>query len=213
MSISDLSPGDLNELNDFSLLQKLEALPKGPDYIDQNSCRCSLQAVNVQQSDQGNRLIQEAWRCTANQTNNAYSGASGVWFIPQNITLDGLDFAQYQNWSGKPPETDTSYFLQGPDNRNNGSFIPLSNSNSGNQSSADLGCNGLNDTDASSRAYKEFANGLTQNYTQVHTSCYIDSALHPLAVDLGNQSLFVQTGCPLGFQCKLRVLPNIYFAL
>jgi hypothetical protein len=183
-----------------SLLQKLEALPKGPSYVDDQQCRCTLQSVNVLLGDSTQQLVQEAWRCTQNQTNNAYWGASGKWFVPANLTANGTDFVQYIDWDGNPPDLTNAYALQGYDNRTDGTLIALTDSNNNLISSDDQICTGNNDTEASSIAYQHIKEQVRQNNTQIHQTCARGRDV--TSFDILNSTAFVQSGCPLGFLCR-----------
>ena len=181
--------------------QMIEGLPKGPDFIDSNQCRCSLQATNVQQSDNNNNLISEAWRCTANATNNAYSGASGKWFVTQNPPdINGLDFAQNESWAGNPPKLDTTYFLQGPDNRRNGSLVVYDGSKPNALLPDDQGCTGQNDSSLSTQYYNQVQIQLQNHSQELRFTCLQKGSV---GLSYGNVSQFMQEGCPLGFYCKL----------
>lgn len=187
--------------------QTIEALPKGPDYIDSGTCRCSLQATNVQQQDNNNALVSEAWRCTLNQTANPYVGASGMWFVPTNTPDSlGLDFAQNESWAGNPPSLQTPYILQGPDNRFNGSLVPYNSESPSGLDSDDQKCTGQNDTDASTLYYEGVQKQLQKNSLLLRDTCLLKGSV---AVPLGNVSYFEKNGCPLGFLCKSHSLSRI----
>ena len=182
----------------------VEGLPKGPDFIDSNQCRCSLQATNVQQSDSSNNLVSEAWRCTSNATSNPYSGVSGKWFITQNLpNVNGTDLAQNESWAGNPPKLDTTYILQGPDNRHNGSLAPLDDSNQNTLSSDDQGCTGSNDSDSSTLWYSQVQTQLKDKAQQLRFTCLQQGSV---ALAYGNTSQFINNGCPAGFFCKFNIL-------
>ena len=185
--------------------EALEALPKGPDFIDSAQCICSLQAVNVQQQDNNNSPVGEAWRCTYQQNKdraaNQYDGASGKWFVPKNPPDPlGLDFAQNMSWAGNPPNLQTTYLLQGPDDRHNGSFVPYNSKSPNGLSSDDQQCTGQNDTEASTAWYLQVYQNLQDDASLLRDTCALKSSV---AVDLGNSTFFKTTGCPLGFLCML----------
>ena len=192
---------------DADTLAKLEELSKGPDFIDDADCRCSLQATNVQQSDNSNTLVSEAWRCTKDLTSNPYTGASGKWFVPSNPPMaNGLDFAQNQSWAGNPPDLKTSYTLRGPDDRKNGSLVAYNDGISGSNPDDDQ-CTGRNDTERSFQYYNLTQTHLQNEGTMLTFTCARQSSV---AVYLGNTTSFQTNGCPLGFLCEyeMRSLGN-----
>ena len=185
--------------------EALEALPKGPDFIDTAGCICSLQAVNVQEVEDSNNWASEAWRCTNQQNKdtpaNQYDGASGQWFMTANAPdSNGLDFAQNETWDGNPPKLDTAYLLQGPDNRQNGSLVVYNSESPDGLSADDQQCTGQNSSEASTAWYTSVQDNLQKNGQLLRDTCALRGSV---AIELGNVTFYNKNGCPLGFLCRL----------
>lgn len=159
----------------------VEAQPKGPTFIDDGGCRCALQE----------ELNTEAWRCTANPTDNIYSGHAGKWFFAVSQTNHN-SLKDSPNSDTNPPNLTRSYIIKG--NGQHAKFAVMTPSDEATEI-GDATCSGKNDTKASSAFYRYIATPLVES----SSPCW-QPGIIPLAIQ--NASEWNATGCNRGFLCK-----------
>ena len=156
--------------------------PRGPVFIDDESCECALQEM----------LGKQAWKCFTNQTaDEIYLGQTGKWFFAVNQT-DAALLSDPINSDSNPPDLNVSYIIEGQGS--SAEFVKMTSEND-TKNPFDAYCTGKNNTEASSGLYTFLAASAITSLSP----CWQPGTVARL---LQSESAWNATGCSLGFLCK-----------
>ena len=173
--------------------------PRGPFYVDTESCRCALQLFNQTAVHLDADDSEEAWRCIGDSNADVYFGENGKWFLPQhsaNFADEGAinDISQPSNWAGNPPDVQKTYIVDNTTHE----LEPLDDTDQAKLSILDAVCSGQNSSDQSSRYYTSVKQVEAGKLPTDAATCLAGTS----PIELQNASSWQTQGCNLGFFCK-----------
>lgn len=167
--------------------------PLGPDFIDQEGCRCALQ-TSIRYDPSSQKDGTEAWRCLGNINEDIYTGNSGKWFLPSS-TSSSADLSEPETWAGNPPDLSQTYVVM---DSTPTAYDYYNSSDPSQLSSIDLDCTGQNNTSRSQQYYAAVKNTFSSASNSSTPVC-----LQPQGqpIPFQNATSWNQIGCSLGFFC------------
>ena len=174
-------------------------VPRGPFYVDTQSCRCALQLFNQSAVHLDAQESEEAWRCIGDSNEDIYYGDNGKWFLPQhpaNFADEGVanDISQPFNWAGNPPDVQKPYIVDNTTHE----LQPLDDTDQAQLSVFDAVCSGQNSSEQSSKYYKSVKQLQAGHLPTDASTCLAGTS----PIELQNASSWQTQGCNLGFFCK-----------